>query len=174
MMLRECLRLNKAKYRNRWLTDIRFEDVLTPRESTHYTIALVIGFFGMLPFMFACISMFQNPNLVVTLVLWSFTLVTLGTGVTFIMLTHRKIKKRTDILIENEILQRATAERGRLIQVDIYVLPFPKRQCEKAIEKLIRLELCEIQQFTATGDIYFFPHIISHQEKMEAKGVTEF
>ncbi|GAA0306587.1 hypothetical protein GGQ92_001822 [Gracilibacillus halotolerans] len=166
--------MNKAKYRNRWLTDIRFEDVLTKKESKHYAVSLALGFIGMIPFMFACISMVISLNLVVALVFWSFALVTLGTGVTFIIITHRKIKKRTDILIENEILQRATAERGKLIQADIYVLPFPKSQCEKVIEKLTRLDLCEIQQFTATGDIYFFPHITSHQEKMEAKGVTEF
>lgn len=83
------------------------------------------------------------------------------------------MKKRSDILIENEILQRATAEQGRLLQADIYVLPFPKRQCEKVIENLIHLDMCEIKQFTPTGDIYYFPHVISLDEKMRAKGVTE-
>ena len=172
-MPRECHRLNRSKFNQPWLTDIRFEQILTKKESIYYYISLTIGFFGIIPLVFAFTSTFISPHREVAILFWVITLLTLGLGITSMFVTLRKIKRRSDILIENEILKRATAVRGKLMQDEIYVLPFPKRQCEKVIDNLIHLGICEIKQFTAIGDIYYFPHVISLDEKMRAKGVTE-
>lgn len=165
--------MNRSKYQQKWLSDIRFEQILTSKEYIYYYVFFAIGFLGIIPLTFAFTSTFVSPHRSVAIFFWVLTVITFGLSVISISVTLRKVKKRSDILIENEILQRATAEQGRLLQADIYVLPFPKRQCEKVIENLIRLDMCEIKQFTTTGDIYYFPHVISLDEKMRAKGVTE-